>query len=246
MTTSLVPFSNGAYQIRAFTGDDGEPRFVGKDICDALEIRNVSQALAGLDDDEKEQVSATITSNDGRPGHGAQSVLVITEPGLYSLILRSRKPEAKAFKRWITHEVLPSLRKHGIYSVEPKAARKAPRYRGGLPTTEFLREAQQMGLKRVPSKYGDFEFEASGVQYAASLVQGLVDERVSKKEEAIMDALKYIDKRKIEADEVYRQAAFYALNVLQVSPPPPPPVTPIGYAGEPDAWDKAEAERHRS
>lgn len=89
---------------------NGEPWFVAKDVCECLELTNTSQTLSYLDDDEK-----GIISND-TPG-GKQEMLIISEPGLYSLILRSRKPEAKAFKRWIVHEVIPAIRKHGRYAV---------------------------------------------------------------------------------------------------------------------------------
>lgn len=85
---------------------DGEPWFVAKDVCDALSLSDVSMSLRGLDEDEKD------TSSVCTPG-GNQQLSIVNEPGLYSLILRSRKPEAKAFKRWITHEVLPTIRKTG-------------------------------------------------------------------------------------------------------------------------------------
>lgn len=92
-----------------------EPWFVAKDVCDCLELENVSEALRGLDDDEK----ITLSNPDGNPRGGIPYQMnVVSEPGLYSLILRSRKPEAKAFKRWVTHEVLPSIRKRGLYATE--------------------------------------------------------------------------------------------------------------------------------
>ena len=80
-------------------------------MCECLELTNTSQTLSYLDDDEKD-----IISND-TPG-GKQEMSIISEPGLYSLIFRSRKPEAKAFKRWIIHEVVPSIRKRGLYATE--------------------------------------------------------------------------------------------------------------------------------
>lgn len=86
---------------------DGEPWFVAADVCNALDIRNPSQAISRLDEDEK---IITLISNEGNQ-RGNPNVAVVNEPGLYTLILGSRKPEAKAFKRWITHEVLPALRK---------------------------------------------------------------------------------------------------------------------------------------
>ena len=93
-----------------------EPWFVAVDVCNALDIGNPSQAISRLDDDEK----VTLTTNEGHSGKlgGAQMLNVISEAGLYSLILKSRKPEAKAFKRWITHEVIPAIRKTGGYMTD--------------------------------------------------------------------------------------------------------------------------------
>lgn len=93
---------------------DGEPWFVAADVCRAIEIANSRDAVAKLDDDEK-GVGSTDTLG------GKQKMQIVNEPGLYSLVLGSRKPEAKAFKRWITHEVLPAIRKTGSYSVKQKA-----------------------------------------------------------------------------------------------------------------------------
>ena len=91
---------------------DDEPWFVAADVCRALEIWNPSQALTRLDDDEKN----TLILNEGNRGN--PNVTVVNEPGLYTLVLSSRKPEAKKFKRWVTHEVLPSIRKTGSYSLD--------------------------------------------------------------------------------------------------------------------------------
>ena len=87
---------------------EGEPWFVAKDVCECLELTDVSKTISLLDDAEK-------GTNSIRTPGGEQQMLVVSEPGLYSLILRSRKPEAKAFKRWVTHEILPSIRKTGHY-----------------------------------------------------------------------------------------------------------------------------------
>ena len=87
---------------------DGEPWFVAVDVCRALEIVNSRDALTRIDEDEK---GVVLTDTPG----GKQEVTTVNEPGLYSLVLGSRKPEAKAFKRWITHEVIPSIRKNGGY-----------------------------------------------------------------------------------------------------------------------------------
>lgn len=91
-------------EIRTVSIND-EPWFVASDICRALDIQNVTQAVQKLDDDERSMF------NIGRQGNAN----CVNEYGLYSLVLASRKPEAKKFKRWITHEVIPSIRKHGGY-----------------------------------------------------------------------------------------------------------------------------------
>lgn len=81
---------------------------VAADVCQALDIKNSSDAMTRLDDDEK-GVALTDTPS------GKQEMNTVNEPGLYSLVLGSRKPEAKAFKRWITHDVIPSIRRTGGY-----------------------------------------------------------------------------------------------------------------------------------
>lgn len=96
--------------IRIFS-KDGMLWFIAKDVCRTLDLNNVTEALRGLDEDEKFQLSSNIIN----PELGGRGTFVISEPGLYSLILRSRKPEAKLFKRWVTHEVLPAIRKTGGY-----------------------------------------------------------------------------------------------------------------------------------
>lgn len=87
---------------------DGEPWFVAADVCKALEISNSRDAVQRLDEDEKGVVSTDTLG-------GQQNLTAINEPGLYVLVLGSRKPEAKEFKRWITHDVIPTIRKTGGY-----------------------------------------------------------------------------------------------------------------------------------
>lgn len=103
----VIPFRFEARQVRTLLIDD-QPWFVAADVCQALAVRNNRDALSRLDDDEK-GVATTDTLG------GLQEVGVINESGLYSLILTSRKAEAKRFKKWVTAEVLPAIRKHGRY-----------------------------------------------------------------------------------------------------------------------------------
>lgn len=94
---------------------DGEPWFVAKDVCDALGIENNRNAASRLDDDEK---GASIV----RTPSGEQQMTTVNESGLYSLIFQSRKPEAKKFRKWVTGEVLPSIRKTGRYELPASSA----------------------------------------------------------------------------------------------------------------------------
>ena len=98
------------HQIRT-TLIDGEPYFVAKDVCDVMGIANARDAVSILDDDERN----TVGISDGKRGN--PNMTVITESGLYALIFRSNKPEAKQFSRWVRKEVLPSIRQSGSYSV---------------------------------------------------------------------------------------------------------------------------------
>ncbi|WP_140917566.1 phage antirepressor KilAC domain-containing protein [Mycobacterium tuberculosis] len=108
--TTLTPFQYGATAVRTAV-IDGEPHFVAADLCAVLEIGRQQDATRYLDADEKRGCLVDTPS-------GPQTMVVVTEAGMYSLVLRSRKPEAKAFKRWLTHEVLPAIRKTGSYSVQ--------------------------------------------------------------------------------------------------------------------------------
>ena len=83
---------------------DGEPWFVAKDVCDILELENITNALKSLDSDD---LTLTILKSGGQN----REMKLISESGLYTLILRSNKPEAKKFARWVTHEVLPAIRR---------------------------------------------------------------------------------------------------------------------------------------
>jgi len=100
-------------QVRTILIND-EPWFVAKDICDILEIGDTHKAMDRLDDDERNSIP--ITDSLGR----LQNTYVVNEAGLYNLILGSRKLEAKQFKRWVTHEVLPQIRQTGKY-ISPNA-----------------------------------------------------------------------------------------------------------------------------
>lgn len=131
----------------------GEAWFVAADVCKALEIGNTSQAMSRLDDDEK----TTLISNEGR------QLNIVSESGLYSLVLSSRKKEAKTFKRWITHEVLPSIRKTGGYNSQQSDEYKAKRLEVMMMNAKARLMKEQNRRIELIIKNPDFDASEYGV-----------------------------------------------------------------------------------
>ena len=112
---SIQVFNYNSNNVRIISGEDGEPWFVAKDVCDILELTNPREAVSVLDEDER----SSVRISDGTSSKGGNPHMnIISESGLYTLIMRSNKPEAKKFRKWVTSEVLPSIRKTGNYSVK--------------------------------------------------------------------------------------------------------------------------------
>jgi hypothetical protein len=109
--SNLSVFNFADQEIRV-VGTPEWPLWVAMDVCNILEVKNPSDALKRLDDDEKDNL--VLTDAIGRN----KEMAVVTESGLYSLVLSSRKPQAKAFKKWITSEVIPAIRRSGSYSTQ--------------------------------------------------------------------------------------------------------------------------------
>ena len=105
----MTPFNFGEQQVRVISDDQGQPWFVAADVCAVLEIKNPSDAIKRLDDDERARFNLAMQGDTN----------IINESGLYSLILRSRKASARTFRKWVTSEVLPAIRRTGAYTVTP-------------------------------------------------------------------------------------------------------------------------------
>ena len=106
----LELFKNNEFgEVRVLADERGEPWFVAKDVCDILGLSDVSMSLKKLDEDEK-LIQKLFVSGQYR------NIWLINESGFYSLVLRSNKPQAKKFKKWVTSEVLPAIRKYGVYA----------------------------------------------------------------------------------------------------------------------------------
>ena len=145
MDPTIQPFDFRGHEVRVLHGDDGEPRWVAADVAKILDYSEASAMTRHLDDDEKG------LSNWQTPG-GEQQMITITESGLYSAILRSRRPEAKDFKRWVTGEVLPQIRKTGSYSAS-------------LSDDEIVHRALQLTYRKVQELEAKVAEDAPKVAY---------------------------------------------------------------------------------
>lgn len=110
--SNIIHFDFNSHAVRVID-DNGEPWFVAMDVAEVLDYSDAHKMTSKLDEDEKQnrQIRGS--------GFNPKGTILINEAGLYSCILTSQKPEAKPFKRWVTHEVLPAIRKTGVYSVRP-------------------------------------------------------------------------------------------------------------------------------
>lgn len=154
---SLISFDFAETPIRVVIQDD-EPFFIAADVCRVLEHSNPSQAVSALDDDEK-----GITNNETLGGR--QGMLTVNESGLYSLIFTSRKEKARDFKRWVTKEVLPSIRKQGFYAMESGAEDELPAEPDAVLSLEEAAENSGEAARRLLE--GTISVEAA--QVVASL-----------------------------------------------------------------------------
>lgn len=147
METDITPFAYGDHQVRVVTRD-GEPWFILTDLCKVLGLSNPSEVARRLD-------PVTLSSTEAQNVRGqVRKTAITSEPGLYEVIFMSRKPEAKAFKRWVTHDVLPSIRKRGGY-LTPAAAEKA------LTDPDFIiRLATSLKEERARRQAAETQIEA--------------------------------------------------------------------------------------
>lgn len=138
---------------------DGQTWWVLADVCQALDLKNPPDVSKRLDEDERMTVNFSEVHSGKRGRGGAQQITIINEPGLYSVILRSNKPEAKAFKRWITHEVLPAIHATGAYG----APQTAPAVAGALERMTGVVEALAGRIEALERQaQGKLNFEPTG------------------------------------------------------------------------------------
>ena len=136
--SNITPFKFNSSTVRVITDDNGEPWFVAKEIAAVLGYSDAEAMTRKLDDDEKQNLQIV--------GFGPRGVTVINEAGLYSCILTSQKEEAKPFKRWVTHDVLPSIRKTGRFEAESPDISQAEHAFKLIPSV--VRAARMLGLDK--------------------------------------------------------------------------------------------------
>lgn len=163
--TDIVVYTFHDQQVRTLTGPDGEPRFVLADVCRVLGMSNPTMVAQRLDEDALS--TAEVIDSVGR----TQSATVITEPGLYEVIFQSRKPEAKAFRRWVTSEVLPSIRRTGAYSLQPRLEGPELMAAALIEAQKTIEAAQQ----RAESAEAQIEADKHHVQYSKTLIASNAD-----------------------------------------------------------------------
>jgi prophage antirepressor-like protein len=143
----IQAFNFNSSEVRVVRDEHGEPWFVAKDVCDVLELVNPSEALKALDDDERN----TLRISEGIRGNPEMNI--ISESGMYTLVMRSNKPHARKFRKWVTSEVLPSIRKTGSYAA-PQTYPEALRALANEYEMRALAEAQRDEAIRTKALIG--------------------------------------------------------------------------------------------
>ena len=182
---NLQTFSYESAKIRA-VDVNGEPWFIAKDVCDAINIADPSQAAERLDEDER-LMRTIYVSGQGR------KTLMVNESGLYALIIRSNKEEAKSFRKWITSEVMPSIRKTGSYSLPAGIDQKSKEIRNGITDIWKERGAEKWDYKNLTFA----EYKVLGYQNVSKVKK----ENMSRIEKAKLAGLEMFETLKLEKNE---------------------------------------------
>jgi prophage antirepressor-like protein len=160
-------FQFGNHKVRVVIAENNEPMFVAKEIAEILGYQSTQTMTRRLDEDEKDmQILHTLG--------GSQKITLITESGLYSSILGSNKPEAKSFKKWVTGEVLPSIRKHGMYANQQTIEEMLTSPDFAIKTLEALKEEREAKNRLAYEKQlleGEIQKAVPKVQYYEEVLQ---------------------------------------------------------------------------
>lgn len=160
-------FSYNEKQIRVIIDEDGNPWWIAKDVCEILEYsKDISSVVSKLDEDEKMIRKISVWGKISNGNEKTRDMWTINEFGLYSLMLSSNKPEAKSFKRWITHDVLPEIRKTGGYNSGSQLANKE--------LIQALIPSIEKGFERIGERIE--KSITNGLEVIASKIEDKVEE----------------------------------------------------------------------
>lgn len=218
--SDIVPFSYEDFTVRTVLVD-GEPWFVAADVAKAIHHSNMTKMTEMLDDDEKGLTSGYT------PG-GQQQMVIINEPGLYRILMRSDKTEARKFQRWVTHDVLPQIRKTGSYELVQTENTPA----GWLPTGQHLSsydalEIMQRSAERTTRMFGVLQEYLSDstkrevAEYLIRVPVGLtkahaeLDRKITGSENVI-GLRSYLDSKGVPKTQIKRWVASFGVRVHAV------------------------------
>ena len=226
--SNLTPFVFDDALVRVKTDENGNPWFVAKDVCNVLDIVNHRDAVSALDDDEKHGVG--ITDSMGRE----QLITTISESGLYSLVFRSRKPEARRFRKWVTSEVLPALRKTGVYCLNDTPIGNLPDYAQKLkPQVRSNVLNATMQAARLTNLSTQAEIDSLFLHYCQLIGQtyggqGVLPLGLSQPQQTEVNIYRFIEENleyepgaSLPASEIYRAFAHWWRGQFNFRPPSP-------------------------
>ena len=156
----IQPFDFNGNNVRTLTDPQGEPWFVLKDVCDVLDVTNVGNVVKRLD-------KADIHRTDVRSGGQNRNMALVNESGLYDVILDSRKPQAREFRRWVTSEVIPSIRKTGAYGT-PVMTGKELMAAALIEAESTIKELEQKATEMAPKAQSWEYLAAPGGDYGVA------------------------------------------------------------------------------
>ena len=230
----LVPIEFQNYKVRVLFDEKGEPWWVARDVCRVLEIRNPHMSIKRLYDDERRAVTISYCTNQASNENDGpevtdgnltiakdkrnREITIISESGLYALVLKSRKPIAREFQRWITRDVIPSIRKTGFYSVyTPKGAKSYSRFYRGNNMLIELDENRRVLKFRIKPDGKRQTMDAKGIQDTEDASIGDFDVRMKRnKTDIVISVMCPRDAEKEELKRKYlytcrREASSYTL-----------------------------------
>ena len=196
----IIQFNNKGFSVRSLLVED-EPWFVAKDVCKALGYVNTRDAVKKHIDKDDKRVSQFATPS------GTQNMIIINESGLYSLILRSNKPQAKKFKKWVTSEVLPSIRKTGSYSLQ----------KGSADINYALQELKTTLQLQIKQEFKEIDHMVTNILMKFSAKIDKIEEQTVRNEKENADNLIALNRTQFILNRVEKALSNFPLDSSQLS-----------------------------